>query len=58
MPRVKAYTGNRPLSLARIKLVPGKLSAFLGRNLLRPTDKRLYAAKKHQDAVLVRLLAF
>jgi putative zinc finger/helix-turn-helix YgiT family protein len=40
-----AYTGNRPLSLARIKLVLGKFSTFLGRNLLRPTDKMLYAAK-------------
>jgi len=40
-----AYTGNRPLSLARIKLVLGKLSTFLGRSLLRPTDKMLYAAK-------------
>jgi putative zinc finger/helix-turn-helix YgiT family protein len=40
-----AYTGNRPLSLAKIKLVLGKFSTFLGRNLLRPTDKMLYAAK-------------
>jgi len=41
-----AYTGNRPLSLARIKLVLERFRALLGRKLLKsPTDKMLYAAK-------------
>jgi putative zinc finger/helix-turn-helix YgiT family protein len=41
-----AYTGNRPLSLARIKLVLEHFSGILGRKLLKsPSDKMLYAAK-------------
>ena len=41
-----AYTGNRPLSLARVKLVLTRLSGLLGRKLLKsPTDKMLYAGK-------------
>lgn len=41
-----AYTGNRPLSLARIKLVLERFSGLLGRTLLKsPADKMLYAAK-------------
>jgi putative zinc finger/helix-turn-helix YgiT family protein len=41
-----AYTGNRPLSLARIKLVLEHFNAILGRELLKsPPDKLLYAAK-------------
>jgi putative zinc finger/helix-turn-helix YgiT family protein len=41
-----AYTGNRPLSLSRIKLVLKRVSALLGRKLLKSsTDKLLYAAK-------------
>jgi putative zinc finger/helix-turn-helix YgiT family protein len=40
------YTGNRPLSLARIKLVLGRLSLLLCRKMLKsPADKLLYAAK-------------
>jgi putative zinc finger/helix-turn-helix YgiT family protein len=40
------YTGNRPLSLPRIKLVLGRLSSLLGRKLLKSSpDKLLYAAK-------------
>jgi putative zinc finger/helix-turn-helix YgiT family protein len=40
------YTGNRPLSLARIKLVLERFSGLLGRKLLKsPRDKMLYAAK-------------
>jgi putative zinc finger/helix-turn-helix YgiT family protein len=40
------YTGNRPLSLARIKLVLEGFSRQLGRKLLKsPRDKMLYAAK-------------
>ncbi|PKN30172.1 MAG: hypothetical protein CVU64_04595 [Deltaproteobacteria bacterium HGW-Deltaproteobacteria-21] len=40
------YTGNRPLSLPRIKLVLGRFSSLLGRKMLKsPTDKLLYAAK-------------
>ena len=40
------YTGNRPLSLPRVKLVLGRFSALLGRKLLKSsTDKLLYAAK-------------
>jgi putative zinc finger/helix-turn-helix YgiT family protein len=40
------YTGNRPLSLDRIKLVLERLSRLLGRKLLKsPVDKMLYAAK-------------
>ncbi len=41
------YTGNRPLSLARIKLVLERFSTLLGRKLLKsPTeDKVPYAAK-------------
>jgi putative zinc finger/helix-turn-helix YgiT family protein len=39
------YTGNRPLSLARIKLVLEAFSRQLGRKLLTsPKDKMLYAA--------------
>lgn len=41
-----AYTGNRPLSLARIKLVLGRFGRLLGRKLLKsPVDKLLYGAK-------------
>jgi putative zinc finger/helix-turn-helix YgiT family protein len=40
------YTGNRALSLARIKLVLERFSGLLGRKLLKsPRDKMLYAAK-------------
>jgi len=40
------YTGNRPLSLARIKLVLEQFSGLLGRQFLKsPKDKMLYAAK-------------
>jgi len=40
------YTGNRPLSLARIKLVLERFSGLLDRKLLKsPRDKMLYAAK-------------
>jgi putative zinc finger/helix-turn-helix YgiT family protein len=40
------YTGNRPLSLARIKLVLERFSGLLGRKFLgSPKDKMLYAAK-------------
>jgi putative zinc finger/helix-turn-helix YgiT family protein len=40
------YTGNRPLSLARIKLVLTRFSLLLGRRLLKSApDKMLYAAK-------------
>ena len=40
------YTGNRPLSLARIKLVLERFSGLLGRKLLKSSrDKMLYAAK-------------
>jgi len=40
------YTGNRPLSLARIKLVLEQFSRLLGRQFLKsPKDKMLYAAK-------------
>lgn len=40
------YTGNRPLSLPRIKLVLGRFSSLLGRKLLKSSpDKLLYAAK-------------
>jgi putative zinc finger/helix-turn-helix YgiT family protein len=40
------YTGNRPLSLARIKLVMERFSGILGRRFLgSPKDKMLYAAK-------------
>jgi putative zinc finger/helix-turn-helix YgiT family protein len=41
------YTGNRPLSLPRAKLVLEEFSKHLGRKLLEPTkgDKLLYAAK-------------
>ena len=40
------YTGNRPLSLPRVKLVLGRFSSLLGRKLLKSsTDKLLYAAK-------------
>lgn len=40
------YTGNRPLSLPRIKLVLGRFSSLLGRKLLKTAaDKLLYAAK-------------
>ncbi len=40
------YTGNRPLSLARIKLVLDRFSTLLGRKMLKsPNDKLLYAAK-------------
>jgi len=40
------YTGNRPLSLARIKLVLEGFSRQLGRKFLTsPKDKMLYAAK-------------
>jgi putative zinc finger/helix-turn-helix YgiT family protein len=40
------YTGHRPLSLARIKLVLGQFSRLLGRPFLKsPKDKMLYAAK-------------
>jgi putative zinc finger/helix-turn-helix YgiT family protein len=41
-----AYTGNRPLSLARIKLVLRRFSELLDRRMLKsPVDKMLYAAK-------------
>jgi putative zinc finger/helix-turn-helix YgiT family protein len=41
-----AYTGNRPLSLGRIKLVLKRISALLDRKLLKSsTDNLLYAAK-------------
>lgn len=41
-----AYSGNRPLSLPRIKLVLGRFGALLGRKLLKShPDKMLYAAK-------------
>ena len=40
------YTGNRPLSLPRIKLVLGRFSSLLRRPLLKSSpDKLLYAAK-------------
>jgi len=40
------YTGNRTLSLPRIRLVLGRFSSLLGRNLLRSDgDKLIYAAK-------------
>jgi putative zinc finger/helix-turn-helix YgiT family protein len=40
------YTGNRPLSLARIKLVLERFSGLLRRKFLgSPKDKMLYAAK-------------
>jgi putative zinc finger/helix-turn-helix YgiT family protein len=40
------YTGNRPLSLDRIKLVLERFSRLLARQLLKsPVDKMLYAAK-------------
>lgn len=40
------YTGNRPLSLDRVKLVLEWFSRLLGRKLLKsPSDKMLYAAK-------------
>jgi putative zinc finger/helix-turn-helix YgiT family protein len=41
------YTGNRPLSLSRIKLVLVRFGMYLGRELLMeaPKDRRLYAAK-------------
>lgn len=40
------YTGNRPLSLSRVKLVLGRFSSLLGRKLLKSSeDKLLYAAK-------------
>jgi putative zinc finger/helix-turn-helix YgiT family protein len=40
------YTGNRPFSLARIKLVLNHFSRLLRRTLLKsPPDKMLYAAK-------------
>lgn len=41
-----AFTGNRPLSLAKIKLVLRHFSGILHRKLLKsPTDKLLYGAK-------------
>ena len=41
-----SYTGNRPLSLPRIKLVLGRFSSLLGRKLLKSSaDRLLYAAK-------------
>ncbi len=41
-----SYTGNRPLSLPRIKLVLGRFSSLLRRPLLKSSpDKLLYAAK-------------
>jgi putative zinc finger/helix-turn-helix YgiT family protein len=43
---VNSYTGNRPLSLPRIKLVLARFSSLLGRKLLKlSADKLLYAAK-------------
>jgi len=40
------YTGNRPFSLPRMKLVLGRFSSLLGRKLLKSsTDRMLYAAK-------------
>ncbi len=46
-PEGDVYTGNRPLSLSRIKLVLKWLSKRLGKNLLvkKPWEKLLYAAK-------------
>jgi putative zinc finger/helix-turn-helix YgiT family protein len=42
---VDNYTGNRPLLLARIKLVLEQFSTLLDRKLLKSNDKLLYAAK-------------
>ena len=39
------FSGNRPFSIARIKLVLTTFEKKLGRVLLRKTDKMLYAAK-------------
>lgn len=38
-------TGNRIISIARIKLVLNELETFLGRKLLKKNDKMLFAAK-------------
>jgi putative zinc finger/helix-turn-helix YgiT family protein len=39
------YSGNRSLSLARVKLVLKELECHLGRPLLKANDRMLYAAK-------------
>lgn len=46
-PMGNLYTGNRPLSLPRIKLVLNKFGELLGRDMLKedPKDKLLYEAK-------------
>jgi putative zinc finger/helix-turn-helix YgiT family protein len=52
------YTGNRSLSLERIKLVLQEFSARLGRSLLTKGDRLLYAAKYlwYSDTVAFREL--